>query len=118
MKHTLEQKTGRTPPPDRSSQTSGPPTGDPLIERVRVWLRTAADRKVVLRGVAYSVVVGAILVAINHGDAILGGRVDASRWVRIALTVLVPYCVSTASSVGAILEQRSNESAPDDHGTM
>ena len=115
MKQPLEKKNGRIPPVDRNSKTSGPTTGDSLIGRVRVWLRTAADRKVVLRGLAYSVVVGAILVAINHGDAILGGRVDTSRWLRIALTVLVPYCVSTASSVGAILEHQPSERSVDEH---
>ena len=51
-------------------------------------------------------VLGAILIAINHGDAILAGTVDAARVVKMALTVLVPYCVSTASSVGAMLEQQ------------
>ena len=44
-------------------------------------------------------IVGAVLIAINHGPAILRGRVARSRLVQIVLTVLVPYTVSTASSV-------------------
>jgi hypothetical protein len=59
----------------------------------------------VRRAVGYAIVVGAVLIVINHGDAILSGHVDASRVLKMALTVLVPYCVSTASSVGAILDR-------------
>ena len=54
------------------------------------------------RALGYAVVVGAILIAINHGDAILSGEVSRGRILKMLLTVCVPYCVSTASSVGAI----------------
>ena len=47
-------------------------------------------------------VVGTILVAINHGDAIIRGDLSMGRLLRIALTVMVPYCVSTYSSVSAL----------------
>lgn len=57
---------------------------------------------VVRRACGYAVVVGAILIAINHGDAILAGELDATRWWKMGLTVLVPYTVSTLSSVGAM----------------
>ncbi len=57
------------------------------------------------RVLKYAIVVGAVLIAINHGDAILRGNVDAMRLFRIGLTVLVPYCVSTASSVGTMQNQ-------------
>jgi hypothetical protein len=46
--------------------------------------------------------VGTVLTAINHGDALLRGQLDAVRLFRIGLTVVVPYCVSTASSVAAM----------------
>lgn len=68
------------------------------------WLQLAASRPVVVRALKYAVGVGAILVAINHGDALLAGEVDGARLTRMGLTVLVPYCVSTASSVGALRE--------------
>ena len=51
------------------------------------------------RALKYAIVVGAVLLSINHGDAILRGNIDAVRWFRMGLTVIVPYCVSTASSV-------------------
>ncbi len=75
------------------------------------WLRVAFQPSVLRRGLLYAVVVGAVLVAINHGDAILRGDVDAGRLLRIVLTVLVPYLVSTFSSVGAIRELRGSKGA-------
>ena len=63
------------------------------------------------RACTYAVVVGAVLITINHGDAILAGDLPTGRWLRMGLTVLVPYLVSTFSSVGATLERGS--CAPD-----
>jgi NAD/NADP transhydrogenase alpha subunit len=73
---------------------------------------TAATGAVVRRALGYAVVVGALLIVINHGDAIVAGRVDAARVIKMVLTLLVPYCVSTASSVGAILAQRPCDEGP------
>ncbi len=66
------------------------------------WGEAAGQRSVVRRSLAYGVVVGAILVFINHGEAILKGEVGADRCIKMRLTVVVPYLVSTLSSVGAI----------------
>lgn len=71
-----------------------------------LW-RLSLDGRIVRRALAFAVGVGAVLVAINHGDAILAGEVDGRRWLKIGLTVLVPYCVSTASSVLAAREAAS-----------
>jgi hypothetical protein len=46
--------------------------------------------------------VGAILIAINHGDSLLVGQISRGQAIKMLLTICVPYCVSTASSVGAI----------------
>ncbi|MFQ5720725.1 MAG: nitrate/nitrite transporter NrtS [Acidobacteriota bacterium] len=70
------------------------------------WLRLAFSPDVVRRGLAYAVFVGAILIAINHGDALMAHRVDAARWLKMGLTVVVPYLVSTFSSVGAMRASR------------
>lgn len=66
------------------------------------FLTLAFEGSVVRRALAYAVLVGAVLVAINHGDALLRGELDASRVLKMGLTALVPYCVSTLSSVGAL----------------
>ena len=44
-------------------------------------------------------VVGTLLITINHGPAILNRDVTMGRVFQMILTVLVPYSVSTISSV-------------------
>jgi hypothetical protein len=69
---------------------------------MRDWLRLALDRAVVRRALRTMAVVGSALICINHGDALLHGDVGADRVFRICLTLLVPYAVSTTSSVAAL----------------
>ena len=70
------------------------------------WLRLARDPAVVRRALRTMAIVGAILIAINHGDALLRGDVDGMRVFRIFLTLFVPYAVSTTSSVAALRSVR------------
>lgn len=74
------------------------------VSAMKRWLRLATSGPVVSRALKFAVVVGAILISINHGDAILSGGVDGTRVAKMVLTVFVPYAVSTASSVAALLE--------------
>ena len=76
---------------------------------MREILQLALAPSVVKRALKYAVVVGLILITINHSDAILQGHVSRARLFKMALTVLVPYVVSTLSSVGA-LRDRSKSS--------
>ena len=62
----------------------------------------ATEASVVKRALGYAVVVGAILIGINHADALAAGEVDGVRALKMGLTVLVPYAVSTLSSVSAM----------------
>jgi len=66
------------------------------------WFQVATSAQVVRRALKYAVVVGAILIAINHGDALMTGQLGSGRLFRMGLTVLVPYAVSTLSSVEAV----------------
>lgn len=66
------------------------------------WLSQAISRPVVRRALAYAIVVGLILIVINHGDSVIAGEVSSSRLAKMGLTMLVPYVVSTLSSVGAL----------------
>lgn len=70
------------------------------------WIAVATRPSVVRRGLMYAVIVGAILIAINHGDALLRGEFSVGRLLKMALTITVPYLVSTLSSVGAIRAQQ------------
>lgn len=53
----------------------------------------------------YAVIIGAVLIAINHGDALLRGELNQTLWLKMGLTILVPYTVSTLSSVSALRER-------------
>ncbi len=66
------------------------------------WLDLARSPSVVRRALRTMGVVGALLIGINHGSAIARGEVSTERLLQMALTLLVPYTVSTLSSVGAL----------------
>lgn len=71
------------------------------------WLRIALEPRTFARGLKFAVVVGAVLIAINHGDAILAGDIGVNRVLKMGLTVIVPYLVSTFSSVAATQQMRA-----------
>ena len=60
------------------------------------------NRGVLLRAVKVALMVGCVLVAINHGDALLAGNINGALMVKAALTFLVPFSVSVYSSTAAI----------------
>lgn len=71
----------------------------------REWFRLATQRRVVRRALKMAAIVGVVLIAINHGDAIVRGDMPAGRIAKMLLTFLVPYAVSTISSVAAMRER-------------
>jgi hypothetical protein len=75
------------------------------------WLTCAMSAPVVRRGLLSALIVGPVLVVINHGDAIAAGDISTGRLVRIALTFFVPYAVSTFSSVQALTSQPPSSDA-------
>ena len=62
----------------------------------------ACSRNVVIRALKIALVVGTLLILINHGQALLNFDMSITRWIQIALTYCVPYAVSTYSSVQAL----------------
>jgi hypothetical protein len=76
---------------------------------MKAWLQLAFSGPVRRRALRIMAVVGAILITINHGDAILRGDLDGARLARILLTLAVPYIVSTVSSVAAMREMRKKD---------
>jgi hypothetical protein len=71
------------------------------------WLSLCTSRTVVRRACYSALVVGPILIAINQGDALLNGQLDAPRLLKMALTLIVPYGVSTVSSAISTMESAS-----------
>ena len=66
------------------------------------FLNIALSGEVVVISLKVSLVVGTILGLINHGSAMFEASLTKGDIVQIALTYLVPYCVSTYSSAKAI----------------
>ena len=82
------------------------------------WFSVAISGAVVRRALLYLLIVGAVLVGINHGDALLRGDVDGVRLFKILLTPLVPYAVSTLSSVSAIRAHAAEPPPPCDPSSI
>ena len=70
------------------------------------WLILATRRTVVRRAVVIAFFVGTVLALINHGDSMLAGAMSGLNWGQVLVTYLVPYMVSTYSSVVAIRTQQ------------
>ncbi len=85
---------------------------------MKEWFRLALEPSVVKRALVFAGVVGIILIAINHGDALVRGEINSVRLLKMGLTVLVPYLVSTFSSVGAMRKYRCDQDNLEQKSTM
>ena len=68
------------------------------------WLKLALSPPVRSRAGKVALLVGCILAAINYSDRVMVGTLEARDLLKIAMTFLVPYCVSTYSAVSAMQE--------------
>ena len=64
-------------------------------------IEIARRPEVVRTALRFALVVGPILVLINHGDRLLAGTMGIEGWLKSLLTMAVPYAVSTLSSISA-----------------
>lgn len=80
-----------------------------LQSDMREFLVLCFTSSIAKRASVTALVVGAILIIINHGDALISGQIDTNRLFKIILTVFVPYIVSTVSSASAILSMRKEQ---------
>lgn len=80
------------------------------------WLKLAILPDVVRRATRTAVIVGSILTGINHGGEIVAGTLTRSGIVQICLTIMVPYIVSTTSSVATLkgMTRRTESVGPTD----
>jgi hypothetical protein len=67
------------------------------------FLALARQPEVVRRAIKVALVVGTTLTLINQGDRLIAGL--APGWIKMALTYLVPYCVSTHGAVSAMRDR-------------
>lgn len=71
------------------------------------WLVIAFEKTIFFRSLKVALTVGTMLMLINHGERLLSGTLELQHGIKIALTYLVPYMVSTYSSITTRLEQKS-----------
>jgi len=67
--------------------------------------KTCAVDGIPRRALYVALLVGTVLNLINQGDALVSGK--PLDWLKLALTFLVPYCVSTHGAVTAKLAGRA-----------
>ena len=65
------------------------------------FFQAAWRKEVRMRALKVAAVVGTMLVAINHGDALLANAMTQGNWLKVLLTFCVPYFVSWYSAVKA-----------------
>lgn len=75
------------------------------------FFEIASRRSVAMRAIRIALIVGTVIALINHGDRMATLTLDWNGVWKILLTYLVPYGVSTYSSVKAVRDQIEREAA-------
>jgi hypothetical protein len=76
-------------------------------------MRNAFQWPVVRRAFILAIIVGSLLIGINHGPCLASGHFTSSCFLQSVLTYFVPYFVSTISSVLAMSDKtKSQNDAP------
>lgn len=78
-----------------------------MTQDMSLW-HIATEKSVIKRAALVALIVGIVLALINHGDRLVGGTMDSMAWFKCLLTFLVPYSVSTYSSVMAVRDRLQN----------
>jgi len=71
--------------------------------------KIAMDKKIVQQSFYTALVVGTILISINYLDMILAGVLRSEHYIKMGLTLIVPYMVSTFASVLTVMRQSKGE---------
>ena len=71
------------------------------------FIDLATTAQVIKTAFRISLIVGSILALINHGEGIVNLSLSTNNIIKILLTYLVPYGVSTYSGVKALQSQQS-----------
>lgn len=72
-----------------------------------MFFKLVFSKAVVINAIKVSLLVGTLLVSINHGDALIDTELTLERGLKIALNYLVPYFVASYSAVKALQQQMS-----------
>ena len=64
------------------------------------------SKQVFPRAIKVALLVGTLLALINHGDKIFSLSLTNQDYIKLILTYLVPYAVSSWSAVSAIISSK------------
>ena len=64
------------------------------MQPLKGYLIALVDIKLMGTALKVAVIVGSILLTINHGSALVRGKMTRDRWISGLLTYLVPYAVN------------------------
>ncbi len=74
---------------------------------IKKWFAIALSPAVVRRSAGYALVVGTLLILINHGACIMDEVYSVECFLQSILSAAVPYLVVTFSTVQATLASES-----------
>ncbi len=73
------------------------------------FLQAALSPQVLPRAIRVALIVGTLLMLINYGDKLWAMSLSSEDMLKITLTYIVPYGVSTWSAVQAIVSRGKDE---------
>jgi ABC-type sulfate transport system substrate-binding protein len=68
---------------------------------MKTFLKHCNKKKNQRRALKVALFIGTLLATINHYDMFLNANYEVSRFVKMGLTYIVPFCVSLYSSAMA-----------------
>ena len=73
---------------------------------MKTFFQGLRDPEMTPSALKVALIVGTVLFSINHGKALLEGKMDRTRWISSMLTYAVPYCVNIHGQVSSREKQR------------
>jgi hypothetical protein len=65
-----------------------------MLKSIPIFAKCLVDKEMMPTAIKVSLVVGSLLLMINHGIALIKGEMNRDRVLSACLTYLVPYCVN------------------------
>ncbi|MEQ8541572.1 MAG: nitrate/nitrite transporter NrtS [Coleofasciculus sp. D1-CHI-01] len=65
-----------------------------MVKPLKDYCAALVDNDLMLTALKVAAVVGSVLFLINHGTAVVQGKMTRDRWISGFLTYLVPYGVN------------------------
>jgi hypothetical protein len=64
------------------------------MKSILEFLQALTHPKLAPTALRVALIIGTLLFAINHGSALVQGKMTRNRWYSAILTYFVPYCVN------------------------